>query len=76
MRIALHTPFAASRKEPLAEMLGRIRRAFLDAGLGEPTIRFTMTDMPGPNGVSAIDRVLKRYPDMNRSCPIISSQAD
>jgi hypothetical protein len=66
MRIALHTPIAAGRKEPLVEMLGRIRRAFLDAGLGEPTIRFTMTDMPGPNGVSAIDRVLKRYPDMNR----------
>ncbi len=34
MRVALLTTFAASNKEPLAEMTGRIRQAFLDAGLG------------------------------------------
>lgn len=66
MRIALHTPIAASRKEPLFEMLGRVRQAFLDAGLGDPTLRFTFTDAPGRNGVSSIDRVLKRFPAMNQ----------
>jgi len=66
MRIALHTPIAASRKEPLAEMAGRIRQAFLNAELGEPLIRFTLADSPGAGGVSAIDRVLKRYPAMER----------
>ena len=66
MRIALQTPIAASRKEPLAEMAGRIHRAFLDSGLGEPFLRFTLSDSPGPKAVSAIDRVLKRYPEMER----------
>jgi hypothetical protein len=66
MRIALHTPFAASKKEPLAETAGRVRRAFLDAGLGEPQIRFTLMDTSGARNVSAIDRVLKRHPEMER----------
>jgi len=65
MRIALHTPFAASRKEPLVEMMERVRKAFVDAGLGEPAIRFTMTDT-AMSSVSAIDRVLKRHPEMGR----------
>jgi hypothetical protein len=44
MRIALHTVVSASKKEPLNELVGRVRKAFLDAGLGEPSIRFTLTD--------------------------------
>ena len=36
MRVALLTTFAASKKEPLAAMMDRIHKAFLDAGLGEP----------------------------------------
>jgi len=59
MRVAMHLTLAASKKEPLAEMIGRVRRAFVDAGLDEPAIRFTFV---GP----AIDRVLKRYPQMER----------
>ncbi len=66
MRIALHTPLAATRKEPLAEMTGRVRQAFLDAGLGEPAIRFTFADTPLATSVSAIDRVLKRHAEMER----------
>ncbi len=66
MRIAVHTPIAASRKEPLAEMTGRIRQAFSDAQLEDPLIRFTFTDAPAKGG-SLIDRVLKRHPDMGRS---------
>ncbi|HEY2472044.1 MAG TPA: hypothetical protein VGI45_29935 [Terracidiphilus sp.] len=66
MKVALHTPFAASKKEPLAEMAGRVHKAFLAAGLGEPSIRFTLIDAPVGRGVSAIDRVLKRHPEMQR----------
>jgi hypothetical protein len=40
MRVALLTTFAASKKEPLVAMLNRVHQAFLDAGLGEPTIQF------------------------------------
>jgi hypothetical protein len=66
MQIALHTTFAASKKEPLAEMAGRVRQAFLDAGLDEPAIRFTLFDTPPAKSVSAIDRLLKRHPEMER----------
>ncbi len=66
MRIALQTTFAASKKEPLAEMAGRVRQAFLDAGLGEPAIRFTLLDASGAKSISAVDRVLKRHPEMER----------
>ncbi|HLY43721.1 MAG TPA: hypothetical protein VKR52_21080 [Terracidiphilus sp.] len=65
MQIALHTPVAASKKEPLAEMAARVRKAFLDSGLGEPAVRFTFIDAPGEKGV-LIDRVLKRHPEMER----------
>jgi hypothetical protein len=66
MRVALHTTFAASRKEPLVAMLNRVHQAFLDAGLGEPTLRFTFSDAPLAGFVSSVDRVLKRLPDMAR----------
>jgi hypothetical protein len=66
MRIGLQTTFAASKKEPLATMLNRARQAFLEAGLGEPTLRFTFTDAPLAGFVSSVDRVLKRFPDMER----------
>ena len=66
MRVAMHISFAASKKEPLTEMAGRVRQAFLDAGLGEPAIRFTLVDQSLRKGVSAIDRVLKRHPAMER----------
>ena len=66
MRIALHTPIAASRKEPLAEMAARIRQAFLNSGLEDLLVRFTFTDSAATNTSSAIDRVLKRHPDMAR----------
>jgi hypothetical protein len=64
MRVALYTTFAASKGEPLAEVVGRVHKAFLDAGLAEPTIRFTLADRA--TSVSAADRVLKRHPEMDR----------
>lgn len=66
MRVALHTTFAASRKEPLAVMLNRVHQGFLDSGLGEPAVRFTFSDAPLAGFVSSVDRVLKRLPDMQR----------
>ena len=66
MRVALLTSFAASRKEPLAQMLERIYQAFLAAGLGEPVIRFNFGDTQLSSSVSAVDRVLKRHPELAR----------
>src|SRR5690242_8589254 len=65
MRVALLTTFAATRKEPFAEMLQRIYLAFSAAGLGEPVIRFNFGDTQ-LGSVSAVDRVLKRHPDLAR----------
>src|SRR5436190_22350916 len=66
MRVALLTTFAASRKEPFAEMLQRIYQAFSGAGLGEPAIRFNFGDTQLPGSVSSVDRVLKRHPELAR----------
>jgi hypothetical protein len=65
MRVALHSTIEIRKKEPLVELIGRIRQAFLDAGLAEPLIRFTLVDSALKKG-AAIDRVLKRYPEMER----------
>lgn len=64
MRVGTHVTLAVGRKEPLAAPAGRIRQAFLDAGLCEPAIRFTMVE--SGRAVSAADRVLKRHPEMER----------
>jgi hypothetical protein len=62
MQIALHTSFAASRKEPLGDVIERIHAAIVATGAGEPRVRFNLSDSPVPGGVSSVDRVLKRYP--------------
>jgi hypothetical protein len=46
MLVAMFTTFAASRKEPLAEMIARIHDGFLAAGFGEPSVRFSLADAP------------------------------
>jgi len=66
MRVALLTTFAATRKEPLGEVVARIHKAFADAGLPEPEIRFNFGDAPLPGFVSSVDRVLKRHPELKR----------
>jgi hypothetical protein len=66
MRVALLTTFAASRKEPLIEMMNRVHQAFLDSGFGEPMIRFNFGDAPLAGFVSSVDRVLKRHPQLAR----------
>lgn len=66
MKVALHTVINASKKEPLAELANRVRQAFLDAALGEPAIRFMLTDKPAGHSISVIDRVLKRHSQMEQ----------
>lgn len=66
MLVALMTTFQASRKEPLALLLERIHDAFRDAGHPEPFLRFTCSDAPLPDSTSIVDRVLKRYPQLER----------
>jgi hypothetical protein len=66
MQVALLTTFRASRKEPLAEMLDRVHGAFLASGLGEPAIRFAFADSPLPKSISIVDRVVKRFPELER----------
>ncbi len=65
MRVATQLTFVAIKKESLAEMTSRIRQAFLDSGLDEPAIRFTLVDSALRKG-QAVDRVLKRYPELER----------
>lgn len=66
MRVALLTTFAASKKDPLASVMERIHEAFLDAGLGEPMVRFNFGDAPLQGFVSSVDRILKRHPELGR----------
>ncbi len=62
MHLALLTTFAASRKEPLVEVLERVHAAIVAADFGEPQVEFVMADSPIAGGVSSVDRVLKRFP--------------
>ncbi len=64
MRVVLQTSFAASRKEPLVEMLNRVRQGFVDAGL-EPFLRFNLADGMAVS-TSIVDRAVKRYPELAR----------
>ena len=64
MRVALLTTFAASRKEPLVEMMDRVHQGFVNADL-EPFIHFNFAD-GGVVSFSSVDRVLKRHPELER----------
>ncbi len=78
MLVAMYTTFAASRKEPLVERIARIHDGFLAAGFGEPSVRFTLADAPvnpetsavtaalGIKRISSVDRVRKRWPQLER----------
>jgi hypothetical protein len=66
MLLALLTTFAASRKEPLAAVLERIHAAIIAADFGEPDIQFALADSSVAGGVSSVDRVRKRFPQLER----------
>ena len=71
MQVALALTFKASKKEPLAELLERVNAAFRTAAVETPVVRFLLADaatppnirgLTPPGRVSAVDRVLKRWP--------------
>ena len=66
MNVALVVTFSASRKEPLAALVGRIHAAFLATGLDDFSVQFSLADAPLPGFVSSVDRVLKRRPELQR----------
>ena len=63
MHLAMLTTFAASKKEPLADVLARVHAAIIAADFGEPQVQFVLADS---RGVSSVDRVLKRFPSLER----------
>lgn len=63
MHLAMLTTFAASKKEPLADVLERVHAAIIAADFGEPQVQFVLADS---RGVSSVDRVLKRFPSLER----------
>lgn len=63
MHLAMLTTFAASRKEPLADVLERVHAAIIAADFGEPHVQFVLADS---RGVSSVDRVPKRFPSLER----------
>jgi hypothetical protein len=67
------TNFAASRKEPLADMVERVHSAILNAGLGEPDVTFVFSEGPFAN-VSSVDRVLKRFPELGPFAQTLAAQ--
>src|SRR5271169_5564785 len=62
----MHTIFAASRKEPLADVMERVHAAIIAADFGEPQVQFVLADSPVAGGVSSVARVLKRFPSLGR----------
>jgi hypothetical protein len=78
MLLLVSQSFAASKREPFGTAAARLYDAFLAAGLGAPRVRFRFADhaplpeamtarVPGlPQRVSAVDRALKRYPELAR----------
>jgi len=64
MRVAVHTSFAADRREPLAALVERVHTAFHNAGEGEPRVQFALSDSGIHGFVSSVDRVLKRFPEL------------
>jgi hypothetical protein len=66
MRIALLTTFAASRKEPLGRDARPGAPGFPRRGPDEPAVRFAFGDTPVHGSTSAVDRALKRHPELAR----------
>jgi hypothetical protein len=64
MIVGLVTTFRANRKEPLATLLERIHTAFRQSGEPDPDVSFVFADSGLPGRVSSVDRVLKRFPEM------------
>jgi hypothetical protein len=59
-------------------MMDRVHQAFLDAGFGEPAIRFNFAEGGVTIKISSVDRVLKRHPELEKfvmAVPAIGGEA-
>lgn len=70
MNVIVHQKHRANKKEPLAAMLRRILDGFAAASL-TPEVTATFADGPDVGGVSAVNRALKKYPDL---IPFVSNE--
>lgn len=66
MPVGFFTTFRANRKEPLAALLERIHSAFQKCGESLPAVHFAFADSTVGDGISCVDRVQKRFPEMER----------
>lgn len=63
VQVGVELEFKADKKEPLGEMVRRVLAAFDAAGL-PAVVGAAFTDGPLPGGVSAVERALKKYPEL------------
>src|SRR5262245_64967451 len=64
MHVAVQLEFKADRKEPLGDLVRRIRTLFESSGL-HPEIQASFSDGPaGLRSTSAVERALKKYPHL------------
>jgi hypothetical protein len=63
MQVAVRMEFKAERREPLGVLIRRIATQFERAGV-QPTIIASFNDGPGGITTSAVDRALKKYPQL------------
>jgi len=63
MQVAVQVEFKTERREPLGVLIRRVAAQFRQAGV-QPTIVASFTDSPRGTKISAIDRALKKYPQL------------
>jgi hypothetical protein len=63
MQVAVRMEFKAERREPLGVLIRRVAAQFERAGV-QPTIVASFSDGPGGITTSAVDRALKKYPQL------------
>lgn len=74
MKVLVQLEYKADKKEPFGSLVRRIAAAFQNAGL-EAVIAAAFGDSPVPGGVSAVERVLRKYPALapyDRQAPILT----
>ena len=63
MQVGVELEYRADKKEPLGAMVRRVLAAFEVAGL-TPLVSAAFSDSPVPGGVSAVERALKKHPEL------------
>jgi hypothetical protein len=63
MQVLLHYTYRANKKEPFGLLLRRLHEGLVEASL-PVSYAFTFADAPVSGGVSAVDRAVKKYPQV------------